>query len=185
MSNTLLLKRSNSPGAVPNVGDLTLGELAINYTDGNLFYKNNLDQIAVIASNKFVSVTGNISGGNVNVTSNIVASGNVTANYFLGDGSLLTNVVSSGNIITNGNSYAWIASVNGNIDIQINGIANTAQFSSGSFYVSGPIATVKTIDHLSLVAANVNAVMISPVTVGASGNIFVPTSSTLTIFTPT
>lgn len=292
MTNRLLLKRSSTANSVPTNSQLDYGELAINYRDGNLFFKDWFGAVQTIASTQFVSVAGNITGanlnlsgsistsgnisyvdfytgnkifaqgldvasyayvgnapsniqgfvsvngnvtanyfigngsqltgiaassananalvgntlsgnvlnsslqtvgvltslsvsGNVNVSSAISATGNVTGNYFIGDGGLLTNVAgASGNKIQDGNSYAWVTSANGNIDIQVTGVANTAQFSPGAFYVSGPIATAKVINHLSLVAEDVNAVMVSPVTISASGNIFVPTSSTLTIFTP-
>ena len=64
MTNTVLLKRSGVANSAPTTGQITYGELAINYADGNLYYKNSSDQIKVIASNKFVSVTGNVTGGN-------------------------------------------------------------------------------------------------------------------------
>ena len=60
MSNTLLLKRSGTANAVPASGNLALGELAINYTDGNLFYKDGGGTVKVIASNQFSSVVGNV-----------------------------------------------------------------------------------------------------------------------------
>jgi hypothetical protein len=75
MTNTILIKRSAVANSVPASGNLQAGELAINYTDGNLFYKDSGGNVNVIASNKFVSV-----------------SGNVTANYFIGNGSQLTGI---------------------------------------------------------------------------------------------
>lgn len=38
--NNILLKRSDVPGKIPTVEDLEYGELAINYNDGILYYKN-------------------------------------------------------------------------------------------------------------------------------------------------
>lgn len=89
MTNTVLLKRSSTQDSTPTTGQITYGELAINYNDGNLFYRNSVDEIKVIASNKFLSVTGNITGANVSTT------GNVTGNYFIGNGSQLTGLVTS------------------------------------------------------------------------------------------
>jgi hypothetical protein len=66
MANTILIKRSSTANTVPSAGSLAQGELAINLTDGNLFYKNASDQVTVIASNKFLSVTGNVTGANIN-----------------------------------------------------------------------------------------------------------------------
>jgi hypothetical protein len=78
MTNTILIKRSAVANSVPASGNLQAGELAINYTDGNLFYKDSGGNVNVIASDKFVSV-----------------SGNVTANYFIGNGSQLTGISAS------------------------------------------------------------------------------------------
>jgi hypothetical protein len=66
MANTILIKRSSTANTVPSAASLAQGELAINLTDGNLFYKNASDQVTVIASNKFLSVTGNVTGANIN-----------------------------------------------------------------------------------------------------------------------
>jgi hypothetical protein len=65
MANTILIKRSSTANTVPSAASLAQGELAINLTDGNLFYKNASDQVTVIASNKFLSVTGNVTGANI------------------------------------------------------------------------------------------------------------------------
>lgn len=65
MSNNIILKKSSIGDKVPVADDLQYGELALNYADGNLFYKNSLNTITTIASNKFVSVTGNVTSGNI------------------------------------------------------------------------------------------------------------------------
>ena len=111
MTNTVLLKRSSTANATPIAGALQYGELALNYADGNLFYKNSSNVVTVIASNQFVSVTGNVSGGNIS------ASGNVTASYFFGDGSQLTNITATGNAIVNGTSNVSIPTANGSVYI--------------------------------------------------------------------
>jgi hypothetical protein len=49
MSNTIIqLKKSDSTGNTPAAANLAYGEIALNYTDGKLFYKNNLDQVKTI-----------------------------------------------------------------------------------------------------------------------------------------
>jgi hypothetical protein len=48
MANTIKLKRSGTATQIPS--SLEYGELAINYADGKLYYKNNLDQILEISS---------------------------------------------------------------------------------------------------------------------------------------
>lgn len=47
--NTVIqLKKSAGTGNTPSAANLAYGELALNYTDGKLFYKNNLDQVKTI-----------------------------------------------------------------------------------------------------------------------------------------
>jgi hypothetical protein len=78
MPNNIILKKSSVADKVPLAADLQFGELALNYADGNLFYKNSANAITTIASNKFVSVTGNVTG-----------------NYFIGNGSQLTGITAT------------------------------------------------------------------------------------------
>ena len=167
MTNTVQLKRSSVANSIPGSGNLVPGELAINYTDGNLFYKNSSNVVTVIASNKFVSV-----------------SGNVTGDYFIGNGSQLTGINATSSQISNGTSNVAIVAANGNVQVAVAAVANSVVMGAGSLFVQGPISTPKVINTLALVPNVVNAVMISPLTISASGNIFVPTDSTLTIFTP-
>jgi len=65
MTNKITIKRSSQAGKVPVAGDLDYGEFALNYTDGNLFFKSNANVITNLASTQFVSVTGNVTGGNL------------------------------------------------------------------------------------------------------------------------
>jgi len=167
MTNTVQLKRSSVANSIPGTGNLVPGELAINYTDGNLFYKNSSNVVTVIASNKFVSV-----------------SGNVTGDYFIGNGSQLTGINATSSQISNGTSNVAIVTANGNVQVAVAAVANSVVMGAGSLFVQGPISTPKVINTLALVPNVVNAVMISPLTISALGNIFVPTDSTLTIFTP-
>jgi hypothetical protein len=45
MASKIILKKSNVTSKVPLAADLEYGELALNYTDGKLFYKNNSNVI--------------------------------------------------------------------------------------------------------------------------------------------
>jgi len=83
MTNTVLIKRSSTANAIPLPGNLVAGELALNTTDGNLFYKNTSNVVTVIASNQFSSVTGNVTGGNVLTVGLVSATGNVYGNAIL------------------------------------------------------------------------------------------------------
>jgi hypothetical protein len=77
MPNNIILKKSSVVDKVPLPGDLQFGELALNFADGNLFYKNSANAISTIASNKFVSVTGNVTGANVTGTVSLNTAGNI------------------------------------------------------------------------------------------------------------
>ena len=77
MPNNIILKKSSVVDKVPLPGDLQFGELALNFADGNLFYKNSANTISTIASNKFVSVIGNVTGSNVTGTVSLNTAGNI------------------------------------------------------------------------------------------------------------
>jgi len=122
MTNTVLIKRSGTANSVPTAGQLANGEIAINYADGNLFFKDSGNTVRILASTQFVSVTGNVTG-----------------NYFIGNGSQLTGiVVSAGAAITNGTSNVTVAA-NANTTV---GVAGTtiATFASTGEYVTGEIS---------------------------------------------
>ena len=129
--------------------------------------------------------TGNISAANLIASSNVSATGNVSGTYFLGNGSLLTGVITSVSSLSNGNSNVAINSSGGNVQIAVNGVANTVIIGQGSVNILGPMATAKTITANSAVADNMNAILISPVTIGNGVSLTVPDTSTLYIFTPT
>lgn len=48
MANKIILKKSAVPAKVPTSGDLEYGELAINYADGKLYYKNTSNIVSVL-----------------------------------------------------------------------------------------------------------------------------------------
>jgi hypothetical protein len=182
MANNILLKKSSVQDKVPVADDLQYGELALNFADGNLFFKTSGNAVGTLASTKFVSVTGNVTGGNIVTAGQVSATGNISGNFFTGNGSLLTGLNS--NAIVNGTSNVTINTANANVQIAVASVANSVVIGAGSLFVQGPISTPKTISTLALVPASVNALMLSPVTIEAGGNIFVPTDSNLTVVTP-
>ena len=121
MANTILIKRSGTASAVPVAGDLTLGELSLNYTDGKLYFKNSGNVVTLLANANTVAATSLING-----TSNVVvaASANVTissagtANVFTVTNtgiyttglSSVTGNITGGNILSSG-----LISTSGNI----------------------------------------------------------------------
>ena len=82
MAQIIKFKRSTTSGAVPQVGSIEYGEIAMNVTDGKVFFKKGNDTIQeLVATNTSNPITGSI-----NLT------GAVTASYFVGDGSRLENI---------------------------------------------------------------------------------------------
>lgn len=78
MTNTILLKRSDVANTVPLTENLIPGELALNFADGNLFFKDTSNNIVLLTSTQFVNVLGNVTGGNLNTGGSLTATGNVT-----------------------------------------------------------------------------------------------------------
>ena len=110
------------------------------------------------------------------------ATSNITGNYFLGNGSQLTGI--SATSIANGNSSVAITTTGGNVQIGVNGAANTAVVGLGSFTLNGAFAGPKTLDAIVVVEEAVNAMLLGPVSLAANTTIFVPTTSTLYIYSP-
>lgn len=69
MSTNITLKRSSVQGKVPVVGDLALGEIALNTYDGKLFIKKNVggtESIIDVTANTNLTLTSNSSTVSVN-----------------------------------------------------------------------------------------------------------------------
>lgn len=57
MASKIILKKSSVPSKVPGAADLDYGELALNYTDGILYYKNSDTNIRVLVNSAQTAVT--------------------------------------------------------------------------------------------------------------------------------
>ena len=138
---------ANAQPNITSVGVLSQITVTGNVTGGNL----------VTAG--IITSTGNIvTGANAVVSGYVTATGNVTANFFLGNGSLLTGVVSSYN---NASVQTFLGSgtLSGNIVPAGNGIVNlgtpTARF--GAVYLAGNSIYL----GASQISANATAVVIT------------------------
>ena len=70
MANLIQHKRSSTPGVVPTSGNLSYGELAINYSDGKLYTKNNSNNIINLP---VASINGaNITPGLITTSSGVI-----------------------------------------------------------------------------------------------------------------
>ena len=97
MSNKIKLKRSSSPSSVPQLVDLSLGELAVNTFDGKIFFKKDDGSESI----------GSIVTTNAQITRSIELIGAVTSSLFL-----INNDSASSDI--------FLVKVGGNPKIKIN-----------------------------------------------------------------
>lgn len=150
MANTFILKRSSVALKVPGTGDLTDGELAINTTDGRLYYKHSSGVVAEIKSSDATTVgslsasqllrkdqTGTLTGsltvtGTLTGTTSISTSGAVNA----------ASVSTTGNIAATGSVSASSFSGVGSSLTQLSasnistGTLSAARIADGSLSVS-------------------------------------------------
>ena len=157
MSNTILLKKSGTANAIPASGNLALGELAINYADGNLFYKDGAGTVKVIASNQFSSVVGNVTGGNLVTAGIVTATGNITG------GNVLT-----GGLISATSTITSAANITGGNLLTAGLISATANVTGGNVLTAGLISATSTITS----AANITGGnVLTGGLISATGNI--------------
>jgi hypothetical protein len=105
MSNKIILKKSSVTTKKPLVTDLEFGEVALNYADGYLYFKNSSNQIEAFASRGFSqpstnsSVTFQTDSGN-NPVLNIQVGGTTIATFGGGQVTFQVPLSMNGNTIT-------------------------------------------------------------------------------------
>jgi hypothetical protein len=92
MSNTIQLKRSSTLGATPTAGSLEYGELALNYTDGNLFFKTAANVVTLLASTQIANYSGNVNAGNLSTGGSLSVTGNATVGNIGAVNAVFTNI---------------------------------------------------------------------------------------------
>jgi len=103
---------TTTAAAVPVNTNLVNGELAINITDGKLYFKNNSGVVTLLASSTATTPVTTFSGGTTGFTPNTATSGAVTLAGTLvpaNGGTGLTSPGTSGNILTS-NGTGWVSS---------------------------------------------------------------------------
>lgn len=101
------LYRTTTVSAAPSAGNLSDGELAINITDGKLFYKDNLGAVQTIATKATAALTTPISPANggtgvANGANNTITfSGNYTLGITL-SGNTSVTLPTTGTLTTKG-----------------------------------------------------------------------------------
>jgi hypothetical protein len=145
MSNQIILKKSSVGAKVPTTSDLEYGELAVNYADGKLYFKNSSNTINFLGSssatetftNKSVSLGSNTLTGTVaqfnsaltdgdfatlagtETLTNKTLSGATTSGNFTIGGALLAqgSAGSNGNyLVSTGTGVQWVAPASNNLD---------------------------------------------------------------------
>ena len=79
MANTIKIKRSSVAGKIPTTGQLELGELAVNTTDGKLYTKKEVSGVASVV--EIGGGGGNPSGAILQSQQVISANVTLTAGY--------------------------------------------------------------------------------------------------------
>ena len=143
MSNTITLKKSAVSGNVPSSSDLSLGEIAINYADGHLYYKSGASSTPAIINAKdadtldgshasaFLLKTGGDIVGNVDIDGEFSIDGTHKATF--GQGHYITGRSSSLDIVAFDNSAKLNLVMVGNAGGKsINFITSTSSPSSGA-----------------------------------------------------
>ena len=167
--------------ATANTVDMLSAQLSGN-TEANVTVTGNL-----IATNQ-VTATGNITGSNLITAGVASATGNITtSNCFVGNGAFLTGISAAISVakIENGNSNVWVQTPGGDVTVTAGGIANVAVFSTGSLTLSGAFGTQKNITANVVVAGNINAMLIGPVTFADGVGLTIPNSSTVYVYSVT
>jgi hypothetical protein len=116
MSNKIILKKSSVGAKVPLTTDLEYGEVALNYNDGKLYFKNSSNNIAFLGSS---SATETLTNKSVSLGSNTLTGTVAQFNSALTDGDFatlagtetltnktLTNPVISGTLTVSGSTGA-------------------------------------------------------------------------------
>jgi hypothetical protein len=106
------LYHSTTAAAVPTSGNLANGELAINITDGRLYYKDNAGVVRLLASNAASTPVTTFSGGTTGLTPSTATSGAITLGGTLAaanGGTGLASPGAAGNVLTS-NGTGWVSS---------------------------------------------------------------------------
>jgi hypothetical protein len=108
-----------------------------------------------------LSLSGNVTGGNIRTGGLISATGNITGNYILGN-IYYANGLPPTNTIQNGNSNVLVGAVAGNVSINVNGIAPLAIFTPLGQTTTGIISATGTVTAGNIATGG---------TISATGNI--------------
>lgn len=108
---------SATAAATPTAGNLSSGELAINITDGKLFYKDNLNSVQVIGYKTVPISAGGTGQTSASAAFNALSPITTTGDLIIGNGTnsaTRLGIGSNGFVLTsNGTTAVWAASTGG------------------------------------------------------------------------
>jgi len=160
----------NTGGLISATGNITAsGNVTGNYLRATLDVNAGGNVSATAHTGTSVSVTGNVTSGNVN-SGLISAAGNITGNYFIGNGSALTGVSNYGNSNVNTLLAAWGSNTVSTTGAITAGNITGANVLTGGLISAGGNVTVGNILTGGLISATGNI----------TGNYFVGNGSALT-----
>lgn len=140
MANKVLLKKSSVSAKVPLTTDLDYGELALNYADGKLYFKNSGNSIQSFGSTSYIRVTSNTtavagksylcdtSGGTFTLT--LPASPATGDTVIIADGASFSTTA-----LTVGRNSSTIESVADDLSINIGGVHVTLTYDGTTWQV--------------------------------------------------
>jgi len=122
MANTIKLKRSDSTGNVPDVGSLSLGELAVNTYDGKLFFTKNDGSVSL----ETIVTT------NAQITGSLEMTGAVTSSF-----ALIKTQSPSGDVLTVNVGGQDKVTINNDGTLVVKEVATLPTGEKGALSVSG------------------------------------------------
>lgn len=136
MPNNILLKKSSQAGKIPLVGDLSYGELALNYNDGKLYYKTSDNEIKHFISTATTATlfVDNLTAATSTATGALVIAGGVGigGDLYIGGTLVTTTPISTVQSVLTTSSNTAINS------------ANAVILANGTITLTLPSATVNT-----------------------------------------
>lgn len=204
MANKIILKKSSVAAKVPLTTDLTYGELALNYADGALYYKNASGTISnLISAGSWIRKTANytaVTGGHIIAdTSGGTFTITLPASPATGNSVVIADGASwATNNLTIARNSSTIEGLSENLTLDVAGVqvelvydgttwelftfaapAVAAAKGGGSdqvFFENGQQVTTS-----YAIPTGKNAMSAGPITVNAGASVTIPTGSTWTI----
>jgi hypothetical protein len=187
MSNQIILKKSSVGAKVPVAGDLTYGELALNYADGKLYFKNSSNAINSFGSSSATETLSNKTLSNPTIDGTITSTGTGTPTL---TSSTNINLTAANAVVVTSSPFrvASFTTTTRNALSSSNGdiIYNTTTgkinaYQSGSWGAVGEVslAGTETLTNKTLAGVTITGTLIANGSAGTNGQLLASTGSGL------